>query len=189
MSLFRLEVTNKFPPYSCYRMRSVLTMLRVEAETWAQFVQLTDEYLFNQDSPSSGRKKAIVHGLNSSKCSSCWGNLILGANVAGWSRGCHSIWRQVFSVQFSLVNSTAWENIFIPSRPIVHNAHHHQYHQHQQHTQHTAHERTRQEEGERGGEHSVGRSRRRSTDRDKRHRRVRNSHIQGNQKCWEKEES
>lgn len=131
-------------------------------------------------------KKAIVHGLNSrSKCSSWRGNLILGANVAGWSCGCHSIWRQVFSVHFSLVNSTAWENIFIPSWPIVHNSHHHPHHnQQQQQQQHTTHERTRQEEGERGGEHSVGRGKKKH--KDKRHRRVRNSNMQGNKMLRER---
>lgn len=93
--------------------------------------------------------------------------------------GCHSFGGRCFLCILAFVNSTAWENIFIPLRPIVHNSH-------QQHIQHAAHEKTRQEEGERGGEHSVGRS----TDRDwgGKSERWETATCRGI-KCWEKEES
>lgn len=169
MSLFRLEVTNKFPPYSHYLMHSVLTMLSLEAEAWAQFVQPTYEYLLNQDLPSFGKKKT-THFLSFKRpsflvvnpiCSSYRGSLIFWANVAGC--GCHSFGGRCFLCILWTLHPR--KNSFIPLWPIVHNSY-------QQHTQHTrpCEDKTgeRRKRGrERGREHSGGRS----TDRGLGHRR------------------
>lgn len=80
MSLFRLEVTNKFPPYSHYLMHSVLSTLCLAAETRAQSVQLTYEDLFclllEEKQLVLFPEKAKVHSLNPT-CFSYRGNLIL----------------------------------------------------------------------------------------------------------------
>lgn len=91
-------------------------------------------------------------GLNVSTRSSYRGTLILCWLVLWVSQFLEA---GVFCAFLSLVNSTApglHIYFYDPLWPIVHNSH-------RQRTRHTSHhEKTRQEEGERGGEHSVGRS-------------------------------
>lgn len=132
MSLFRLEVTNKFPPYSHYLMHSVLTMLSLEAEGLSS-VCSADTWIFTQPRFAFFWKKNTFSSLKrpsfpvlNPTCSSYRGSLIFWANVAGC--GCHSFGGRCFLCILWTLHPR--KNSFIPLWPIVHNSY-------QQHTRHT----------------------------------------------------
>lgn len=168
--VFGLRSQTRFPPRSRHRMRSVPYCALLQSGC-KRFVS---EYRIERDLPSWGREKkqnnnnntfsslqkAIVHGLNARSSSSTKGIWYFELTFAGWSCGRHSFGGRCFLCIFSLVNSTAWGNIFIPLWPIVHNSH----------RQRATHEKTRRyvcvwggvggrggrEGGGRGEKHSVG---------------------------------